>query len=35
MYMHGEDAAGTAQMLFEEKGKPVLRSLEGRVNNRL
>jgi hypothetical protein len=35
LYMDGEASAASAQMLFEEKGKPVLRPLEGRISNRL
>jgi OOP family OmpA-OmpF porin len=35
LFMYGEDPAATAQVLFEDKGKPVLRAVEGRVSNRL
>ena len=35
LYMYGDEPAATAQLVFEEKGKPVLRPVEGRVANRL
>lgn len=35
LYMAGENPAGTAQVVAEDKGKPVLRQLEGRISNRL
>ncbi len=35
LYMFGDDPAATAQLVFEEKGKPVLRPVEGRIANRL
>jgi len=35
LYMYGEDPVGTGKLVMEEKGKPVLRPVEGRVANRL
>lgn len=35
LFMYGENAAAAAQMVFEEKGNPVLRAVEGRVSSRL
>lgn len=35
LYMYGENPVGTAQVVMQEKGKPVLRPLEGRISNRL
>lgn len=35
LYMYGDEPAAAAQLVFEEKGKPVLRPVEGRVANRL
>lgn len=35
LYTYGEDPLGTTEMVADEKGKPVLRKIEGRVSNRL
>lgn len=35
LYMYGESSASTTQILRDEKGKPVMRPLEGRISNRL
>lgn len=35
LYMYGEEALGKADMLFDDKGKPVMRPVEGRISNRM
>ncbi len=35
LYMYGEESLGAGQIVVEEKGKPVLRQVEGRISNRL
>lgn len=35
LYTFGEDSLAPASLLFSEKGQPVLRNVEGRVNNRM
>lgn len=35
LYMYGDDAAGAAELLVADKGKPVLHSVEGRISNRI
>lgn len=35
LYMYGEDPVGAGRLVMQEKGKPVLRPVEGRVSNRL
>jgi OmpA-OmpF porin, OOP family len=35
LYMYGEESLGTTEIVMEEKGKPVLRPVEGRLSNRL
>ncbi len=35
LYMYGDDPAAAARIVQEEKGKPVLRPVEGRIANRM
>lgn len=35
LYTFGEDSLASANFLFAEKGQPVLRGVEGRINNRM
>jgi OOP family OmpA-OmpF porin len=35
LYMHGQDALGKAQLVFDDKGKPLVRGVEGRISSRM